>query len=129
MRIEDLTTPALVVDADRLDRNLTTMSERLPGPRLRPHVKAHKCTSLAKRQAELGHQGFTCATIREVEGMAEAGLGTDLLLANEVVDARRLGAVADLTGARITVAVDSPETIAAAVDGGVREVLIDVAVG
>ncbi|MDZ7678015.1 MAG: alanine racemase [Acidimicrobiales bacterium] len=129
MRVDDLTTPALVVDADRLDRNLATMSERLPGSRLRPHVKAHKCTSLARRQAELGNQGFTCATIREVEGMAEAGLGTDLLLANEVVDARRLGAVADLTGARITVAVDSAETVAAAADGGVREVLIDVAVG
>lgn len=129
MRVADLTTPALVVDADRLDHNLATMSERLPGPRLRPHVKAHKCTSLARRQAELGHQGFTCATIREVEGMAEAGLGTDLLLANEVVDARRLGAVADLTGARITVAVDSAETVTAAADGGVREVLIDVGVG
>ena len=54
-------------------------------------MKAHKCTALAKRQAAVGHSGFTCATIREVEGMAAAGLGDDLLLANEVVDAHRLG--------------------------------------
>jgi D-serine deaminase-like pyridoxal phosphate-dependent protein len=45
-----------------------------------------------------------------------------------VLDTRRLGAlVAD--GARVTVAVDSPETVAAAAAGGVREVLVDVNVG
>jgi D-serine deaminase-like pyridoxal phosphate-dependent protein len=113
------------VEAEALDRNLRTMSEALPGSRLRPHVKAHKCTSLAARQAALGNRHFTCATIREVEGMARAGLGEDLLLANEVTDARRLGKL----DARVTVAVDSPETIAAAAAGGVGEVLIDVNVG
>ena len=61
--------------------------------------------------------------------MAAAGLGHDLLLANEVVHARRLGAVADETGARVTLAVDSEATVAAAADGGVREVLVDVNVG
>ena len=104
------------------------MSEALPGDRLRPHVKAHKTTALAQRQAEAGHLGFTCATIREVEGMAAAGLGHDLLLANEVVDARRLGAVA-ASGARVTVAVDSVATAEAAAAGGVREVVVDVNVG
>jgi D-serine deaminase-like pyridoxal phosphate-dependent protein len=95
---------------------------------LRPHVKAHKTTALARRQATHGHTGFTCATIREVEGMAAAGLGDDLLLANQVMDARRLGAVA-ASGARVTLAVDSEPTVDAAVTGGVREVLIDVNVG
>ncbi|HEX2484434.1 MAG TPA: alanine racemase [Myxococcota bacterium] len=125
MKLDELPTPALVVDAATLDANLRAMSAALPGPRLRPHVKAHKCTSLARRQAALGHEHFTCATIREVEGLAAAGLGRDLLLANEVVDARRLGAL----DARVTVAVDSEETIAAAAAGGVREVLVDVNVG
>jgi D-serine deaminase-like pyridoxal phosphate-dependent protein len=123
--LNELQTPALLVDAGALDHNLRAMSAALPGARLRPHVKAHKCTALARRQAALGHRGFTCATIREIEGLAAAGLGDDLLLANEVLDARRLGALR----ARVTVAVDSPETIAAAAAGGVREVLIDVAVG
>lgn len=121
----DLQTPALLVDAGTLDHNLRTMAAALPGPRLRPHVKAHKCTELARRQAAYGHRAFTCATVREVEGMAAAGFGEDLLLANEVVDARRLGAVRG----RVTVAVDSEATIAAAAAGGVREVLIDVNVG
>src|SRR5580693_883977 len=128
MRVTDLATPALLVDADVLDRNIATMAEALPGLRLRPHVKAHKCTGLAQRQAAAGHRAFTCATIRECEGMAAAGLGDDLLLANAVLDATRLGRLV-AAGARITLAVDSEQTIAAAADGGVREVLIDVNVG
>jgi D-serine deaminase-like pyridoxal phosphate-dependent protein len=121
----ELQTPALLVDADAFEHNIATMSAALPGARLRPHVKAHKCTALAARQAAAGHVTFCCATVREMEGMAKAGLGEDLLLANETLDARRLG---DLD-ARVTVAVDSPETIDAAVAGGVKEVLIDVNVG
>ena len=125
MQVAELTTPALIVDAGALDHNLKTMAEALPGSRLRPHVKAHKCTSLARRQAEAGHPGFTCATIREVEGMAAAGLGRDLLLANEVLDCTRLGALE----ARVTVAVDSAATIDAAARGGIKEVVIDVNIG
>lgn len=128
MRVTDIPTPALLVDAGALDRNIATMAAALPGPRLRPHVKAHKCTGLARRQAAAGHQSFTCATIRECEGMVAAGLGHDLLLGNEVLDATRLGALVS-AGARITLAVDSEQTIEAAAAGGVREVLIDVNVG
>jgi D-serine deaminase-like pyridoxal phosphate-dependent protein len=128
MLVADLDTPALLVDAAALEENIATMAEALPGARLRPHVKAHKCTGLARRQAAAGHRGFTCATIRECEGMVAAGLGEDLLLANEVLDARRLGNLV-AAGARVTLAVDSAETIEAAVAGGVPEVLIDVNVG
>jgi D-serine deaminase-like pyridoxal phosphate-dependent protein len=126
--IHDLQTPALLVDQQLLDRNLTLMAEVRPGRSLRPHVKAHKCTGLARRQAAVGHDTFTCATIREVEGMAAAGLDTDLLLANEVLDMRRLGALVE-RGSRVTVAVDSEATVEAAARGGVREVVVDVNVG
>ena len=90
MKAGDLTTPALLADVAVLDHNLSTMSAARPGPALRPHVKAFKTTALAVRLAAAGHTGFCCATIREVEGMAAAGLGDDLLLANEVVDAKLL---------------------------------------
>jgi len=128
MRTSELTTPALLVDACRLEDNIRVMADALPGNRLRPHVKAHKCTALATRQAAAGHSGFTCATVREMEGMVRAGLGEDLLLANEVADATRLGVLAR-AGARITVAVDSDATIDAVARAGVPEVLIDVNVG
>jgi len=125
VNLSELQTPALVVDATAFEHNLRAMSEALPGARLRPHVKAHKSTALAARQAAAGHRTFCCATVREMEGMAAAGFGDDLLLANETLDARRLGGL----DARVTVAVDSEETVRAAVAGGVREVLIDVNVG
>jgi D-serine deaminase-like pyridoxal phosphate-dependent protein len=128
VRTSELTTPSLVIDAQLLEANLATMAQALPGTLLRPHVKAHKCTVLAARQAALGHTAFTCATVAEMEGLARASLGDDLLLANEVADATRLGALAR-TGARVTVAVDSEETIAAAARAGVPEVLVDVNVG
>jgi D-threonine aldolase len=127
VKLDDVPTPALVVDLPIFDQNVATMTAALPGPRLRPHVKAFKSTVLARRLAAAGHRGFCCATVREMEGMAAAGLGEDLLLANEVLDCTRLGVLAD--SARITVAVDSDQTVDAAAAGGVREVLIDVDVG
>jgi D-serine deaminase-like pyridoxal phosphate-dependent protein len=126
--LHDLPTPALVIDADALDHNLTTMSELLPGRRLRPHVKAHKCTALAATQRSVGHTAFTCATPREVVGMAAAGVGDDLLLANETIDPTRLRSMADCDVA-VTVAVDSPETVRAAARNGITACLIDVDVG
>jgi len=128
MRVTELPTPALVVDTVVFNRNLDTMTAALPGPRLRPHVKAHKCTALAREQANRGHTGFTGATPHELLGLARAGLTDDLLLANESVDDQRLRALADC-GARVTVAVDSEATLDAAAHNGIREVLIDVNVG
>ncbi|MFM7537488.1 MAG: alanine racemase [Acidimicrobiales bacterium] len=131
MRVAELPTPALVVDGAAFDRNLATMAAARPGAALRPHVKAHKSTALAARQAALGHRTFTCATPREALGMAAAGLGEDLLVANEVLDPARLAALAGAVraGARITVAVDSDATVDAAAAAGLVEVLVDVDIG
>ncbi len=129
MLVHDLPTPALLVDIHAFDRNVDTMAARWPGTTLRPHVKAFKSTALAARLAEAGHRAFCCATVREMVGMAAAGLGHDLLLANESLDLSRLTPVVESGAARITVAVDSPETIDAAARAGIAEVLIDVEVG
>jgi D-serine deaminase-like pyridoxal phosphate-dependent protein len=126
--VQELPTPALVVDTDAFEHNLAAMAAALPGERCRPHVKAHKTTALAREQAACGHRFFTCATPREMEGMAAAGLGDDLLLANEVVDPDRLRSLAALD-ARVTIAVDSEPTVEAAARAGLREVVIDVFVG
>ena len=128
MSLPDLPTPALVVDSTLLDRNLATMAAVRPGSQCRPHVKAHKTTAVARRQAAVGHLGFTAATPREIVGLARAGLGHDLLLANETVDPNRLRMMADCD-ARVTVAIDSVETIDVAAANGIRAVLVDVNVG
>ena len=123
-------TPCPVLDLDALRRNLALMAAAHPGRRLRPHIKAHKCTSLAREQMLVGHRSFTCATPREILGLVAAGVGDDLLLANESVDPERLGLLARAQeSARITVAVDSEATIAAAARAGIGHVLIDVNVG
>jgi D-serine deaminase-like pyridoxal phosphate-dependent protein len=126
--VQELPTPALVVDADAFEHNLAAMATALPGARCRPHVKAHKTVALAREQAARGHRTFTCATPREMEGMAKAGLGDDLLLANEVVDPDRVRRLAELD-ARVTIAVDSEATIDAAARAGLHEVVVDVFVG
>jgi D-serine deaminase-like pyridoxal phosphate-dependent protein len=132
VRVAELATPALVVDRGGLDANVAAMATRWPGTALRPHVKAFKSTALAARLAAAGHTAMCAATTREIVGLAGAGLGEDLLLANEVVDPSRLAELGQLVqngSARITVAVDSSETIDAAAAAGVVEVLIDVNVG
>ena len=132
MKLGELPTPALVVDAGAFEFNLDTMSRTRPGVTLRPHVKAHKCTSLAARQESMGHDRFTCATPREVVGMIEAGVGREMLLANETLDPRRLRAMSEAqqrSGITVIVAVDSPATIDAASVAGITDVLVDVNVG
>ena len=129
-QIVDLPTPALIVDRQKFDANVATMAAVRPGLTLRPHIKAHKSTALAHELAKVGHTAFTCATPREVIGMVQAGLGSDLLLANETVDPVRLRAMAALlNNSRVTVAIDSDVTARMAAENGIKDVLIDVNVG
>ncbi len=130
MHIYDLPTPAVVIDVAALHKNIAAMAEIHPGRRLRPHVKAHKCSGISAQQVAHGHTSFTCATPKEILGLAAAGIGEDFLLANEVVDPYRLSLLAQAQeDALITVAIDSPETLSAAHKAGIKNVLIDVNVG
>ena len=117
MSVADLPTPALVVDAGALAHNLDTMTHALPGDRLRPHVKAHKCTALAQEQAVRGHRGFTCATPREVIGMARGASSATTCCSRTRRSTPHAHRGRWPTPARAcTVAVDSAETIDAAAD-------------
>ena len=127
-KLNDLQTPYLAVDLEIFEKNLETMKSIRPGSSLRPHVKAFKSTDIAAILKQTGYSGFCCATIKELEGLAASGLGDDLLLANETLNASRLRSLVD-HGVEVIVAVDSTETIDAAKDGGIRNVLIDVNVG
>jgi D-serine deaminase-like pyridoxal phosphate-dependent protein len=73
--IHDLPTPALLIDHDILERNLTTMQDRANtlGVALRPHIKTHKCIEIANQQLELGARGITVSTFYEAERFAAAG--------------------------------------------------------
>jgi 3-hydroxy-D-aspartate aldolase len=125
-----MATPALCIEYAVFGANLAAMAAHA-GARLRPHVKAHKCSTIARAQMAHGARGLSCASIDEIEAMAAAGLGGLLLTAPTAAldTAMRLAAAARLVG-RVLVAVDDAlaiERLAAV--GGDLTIVIDVNVG
>jgi D-serine deaminase-like pyridoxal phosphate-dependent protein len=111
VNLYDLDTPALLVDLDRLERNIARMAEiaRAGGKALRPHTKTHKTPEIARMQLDAGAVGLTMAKLGEAEVLADHGF-TDLFVANQVVGppkCERL--IALLKRANVTVGVDSYE--------------------
>ncbi|MBA4790400.1 MAG: DSD1 family PLP-dependent enzyme [Rhizobiales bacterium] len=106
--VHDIETPALVIDLDLFERNLSTMADAVAGSgvRLRPHAKAHKSPDIALRQMAMGASGVCCQKVSEAEIFVAAGI-PDVLLTNEVADPRKLRRLAALSGrARIGLCVD-----------------------
>jgi D-serine deaminase-like pyridoxal phosphate-dependent protein len=106
-----LETPALVVDLDRVERNITSLQAYCDehGLALRPHVKTHKLPQLALAQLEAGAVGIACQKVGEAEVMAAAGIG-DILLTFPILGGRKADRLAALAGtARIAVVADSPQ--------------------
>ena len=113
--IDDLPTPALILDRAILNRNLKRMSDRLrdAGVMLRPHVKTHKSTSMAQRQLAAGAVGVCCATASEAEVMIAGGVA-DVLLAYPLAGRRKFERVAPLlSSTALTLVTDSKAVTAA----------------
>ncbi|CAG1016669.1 partial D-threonine aldolase, partial [Burkholderiaceae bacterium] len=129
-------TPALVIDLDAMQRNLTRMAEfaRGRGLRLRPHAKMHKSAAIARLQIQAGAVGVCVQKTSEAEVLADLGVG-DIFISNEVVDAAKLRRVAELaTRVRLAIAVDSAlgvDRLAAALKhtGARMDVLVEIDVG
>jgi D-serine deaminase-like pyridoxal phosphate-dependent protein len=110
-RLADVSTPAVLVDLDILERNIARMAERArqAGIRLRPHGKTHKCPEIARLQLAAGAAGLSVAKVGEAEVFAAAGFD-DLFVAYPTVGedkGRRLLRLADRV--RLAVGVDSIE--------------------
>ncbi len=82
MRMDDLITPATLVDYDRLVKNIKNMANiaREHHVSLRPHVKTHKCVEIAEIQRNYGASGITASTMGEAMFFAENGFD-DITLA------------------------------------------------
>jgi len=134
--IDEIDTPALVLDLDAFERNLATMASavRGSGARLRPHAKSHKCPEIAKRQMKAGAIGICCQKVSEAEAFVDAGV-RDVLVSNEVVGPAKVRRLAHLARrARIAVCVDDPRNVAqlsaAANEAGVViDALVEIDVG
>jgi D-serine deaminase-like pyridoxal phosphate-dependent protein len=113
--IADLDTPALLVDLPRLRRNIAAMQTLADqcGVALRPHTKTHKSPVIARMQVEAGARGLTVAKVGEAEVMIEAGF-TDLFIAYPLIGEQKYRRLLPLLErARIAVAADSLEGVAA----------------
>src|ERR1051325_9961336 len=114
MSLDEVDTPALIVDLDAFDSNLRRLADRVKGSgvRLRPHAKTHKCPVIALKQMELGAVGVCCQKVSEAEAMVYGGV-KDVLVTNEIVGRQKLRRLMGLAGsARIGVCVDDPAQIA-----------------
>jgi D-serine deaminase-like pyridoxal phosphate-dependent protein len=133
--LDELETPALVVDLDRMEVNLDRAAAyaREHGLALRPHIKTHKSPALAGEQLRRGAVGVTCATPFEAEVMS--GVTDDILVMYPPVGARRAARLARLAQrVRLTVALDSEQAAedlsqATAVAGSAVRVLVELDAG
>ena len=113
--VEELDTPALVVDLDLMERNIETYQGYFVGTSatVRPVVTSHLCPQVARRQlAAPGSRGVAVTTVGEAEVFAAAGFN-DILLANQVVTASKIRRLCLLASqASTSVAVDSAANVA-----------------
>ena len=108
-------TPAVVIDLDRVERNIARVQAACDaaGLRNRPHIKTHKSPVIARLQRDAGAQGITCQKLGEAEIMAAAGLD-DILISYNILGAHKLDRLGALlrSGVGVTVAADNPVTVA-----------------
>jgi D-serine deaminase-like pyridoxal phosphate-dependent protein len=121
MRVAEIDTPALVVDLERMERNIAAMARFFASrpAKLRPHFKTPKCAEVVRRQLAAGAIGVTCAKLGEAEALAAAGVRTSVLIANQLVGAAKLARL-------VALAKDLPELIVA-VDSAAQVDALDAA--
>ena len=138
MRVADLDTPALTVDLDGLERNITQLQQACDrlGIALRVHTKTHKTPAIAHRQVAAGAIGIVSQKLGEAEAMAASGI-EDILIPYNLVGRPKLERLSRLVRpgtATVTVAADSAATAEglsaqAARDGCSFRVIIEMDTG
>ncbi len=111
--VDEVDTPALIVELDAFEANLQRMARLAKeyGVHLRPHAKTHKTPAIAQMQVRAGAIGVCCQKVAEAEVMVEGGI-TDVYVSNEVVGRRKVERLAALgRRARLSTCVDHPDQI------------------
>ncbi len=114
MHIHDLDTPSVLIDLDRLERNIQRMQADCDdaGIKFRPHIKTHKIPEIARMQIDAGAVGLACQKVSEAEVFASAGFN-DILIPYNIVGAHKTARLADMAlYNRVTVSADSETVIA-----------------
>lgn len=109
MNLDNLQTPALLIDEQKMRRNIERMQSRMQslGVAFRPHVKTSKCAEVARLQRDAGAQGITVSTLKEAEEFFNAGFD-DILYAVAMVPGKANRAFAlQQRGCNLKLVVDS----------------------
>lgn len=112
MHIDELDTPVMLVDLDKLEDNISRLQRDLDrlGLKNRPHIKTHKIPAIGWKQIEGGAIGITCQKLGEAEVFAAAGF-KDILIPYNIVGRSKVERLIQLSyQARVTVALDSEPT-------------------
>lgn len=113
MALEDVDTPALLLDLDAFEFNIQLMAgfAKKFGINHRPHAKTHKSPVVAQKQIAAGAVGQCCQKVAEAEILVAGGV-SDVLVSNQIVGRRKLDRLAGLArNANIRVCVDDQDNI------------------
>lgn len=118
MRLQDLTTPAALIDIKRMQRNVQRMQQRMNqlGVSFRPHVKTTKCIELVREQITAGAKGITVSTLKEAEQFFAAGINDILYAVGMVAPKLKQAAALINKGCHLKIIADSVDSATAIVD-------------
>lgn len=138
MSLDQITTPALIVDLDALEHNIAMLAKHVGGKAngvsLTPHAKAHKCVEIARMQVAAGASRICCQNVAEAEAMVAGGIKS-ILLSNEIIGAGKARRLASLAHqAKIGVCVDHEDqadvlSTAATEEDVTLDVLVEIDIG
>jgi D-serine deaminase-like pyridoxal phosphate-dependent protein len=113
MRLDEVDTPALLLDLDAFERNMDRLAAatKAAGIRLRPHAKSHKCPAIARQQLSRGAVGVCCQKVSEAEVMVYGGV-PNVLVTNQIVGRAKIARLVALAAqAEVAVCADHPVNI------------------
>lgn len=131
--VEDIDTPAMIVDLDAAKANILDMQRAVTegGASMRPHTKTTKSPYWALKMIDAGAIGVCCAKVGEAEALVE-GFVNDILITSEIVGSTKIERLVALAKkADIKVVIDSAENAreisdAAIAAGSTVGALVDV---
>ncbi len=138
MHVNELDTPAVTIDLDRLDANIRRVQAMVAGAGIgnRPHIKTHKIPAIAKMQMAAGAIGITCQKLGEVEVFIDAGAADDILISFNIVGEAKTDRLMELSSRvkRLAVVADNETVVRGLSEAGVRHgrdvpILIECDVG
>jgi D-serine deaminase-like pyridoxal phosphate-dependent protein len=129
MHLQDLPTPAALVDIQRMARNIARMQTRMNalGVAFRPHVKTSKCVAITQQQVKAGARGITVSTLKEAEQFFAAGMSDILYAVGMAAPKLKQAAALVVQGCALKIIADCAESASAIVDFGQKNgVLFEV---